>query len=167
MSEVASSFKFEFDGKMNPFLPGLDDNMFSGKRVELPIVYIVLFSQDRIRDVRVFWDQATVLKQIEVIGARGRGWPVYDGPEQSRLLKQGAKPEPRSAEDATSSNAAPAPGQNTSRPTTGTHDPHASLNLFESQPVQQRTDYGPQDYQKRAQPERRNVLFLHGAHEYR
>lgn len=153
ISEVAASFIFEFDGKMNPFLPGLDDNMFSGKRVELPLVYIVLFEQDKIRDIRVFWDQATVLKQIEVIGARGRGWPVYDGPEQSRLLKQGAKPETRTSRPASGS----APGPDMSRPTAGTHDPHASLNLYAAQPNEERGDFGPQDYQERRQPDRRNV----------
>lgn len=130
---------------MNPFLPGLDENMFSGKRVELPVVYIVLFTNEKIRDIRVFWDQATILKQIDVIGTRGRGWPVYDGPEQSRLLRQGAKPESRGNQ------AASAPL------TAGTHDPHASLNLYATQPEEERIDYGPQDYLERRQPDKRNV----------
>lgn len=149
VTEVASSFMFEFDGKLNPFLPGLDDNMFSGKRVEMPIVYIVLFTHDKIRDIRVFWDQATVLKQIEVIGARGRGWPVYDGPEQCRLLRAGTKPD---------FDAAPR-GQDNRHPMSATNDPHASLQLFDNHPVEQRTDYGPQDYQEPVKPEQRNVSF--------
>ncbi|CCG83175.1 Putative uncharacterized protein [Taphrina deformans PYCC 5710] len=151
VSEVAASFIFDFDGRMNPFLPGLEDNMYSGKRVEVPLVYSVTFASHKIRAIRVFWDQATVLKQIDVIGTRGRGWPVYDGAEQSRLLKAGFKPEPFTQ-----------PAQNTSRPTTGTYDPHASLHLFEQQPEDPRSDYGPQDYQRRvkAEPSNYEELFV-------
>lgn len=149
VSEVAASFIFEFDGKMNPFLPGLEDNMYSGKRVEVPLIYSVTFSSQKIRAIRVFWDQATVLKQIDVIGIRGRGWPVYDGAEQSRLLRSGAKPE-----------TAPARAQDTMRPTTGTYDPHATLHLFEQHPDEPRSDYGPQDYQERVKAEPSKVRTL-------
>lgn len=150
VSEVAASFIFEFDGKLNPFLPGLDDNMFSGRRVEMPMVYTVLFAGERIRSIRIFWDQATVLKQIDVIGTRGRGWPIYDGPEQSRFLKEGPKPELNQKSDAGP------------RATTGTHDPHASLNLYEHQKEAPRTDYGPQDYQQPRVPESRDVCLHSG-----
>jgi len=43
-------------------------------------------SDQRISSVRLHWDQASLLKQVDVIGARGRGWPIRDGKEQARLI---------------------------------------------------------------------------------
>ena len=152
INEVASSFVFEFDGQSNPFLPGIDDNMYSGKKVEVPMIYVVTFEQEKIHSVRIFWDQATVLKQIEVIGARGRGWPVFDGTEQNRLMKQAVKPD---------ASFAAKPAQTNSRPGTATRDPHATLHLGDV-PVEERGDYGPQEYNAPVKPSARdyNELFI-------
>lgn len=38
--------------------------------------------------MRVYWDQSTVLKQLEVFGQRGRGWPITDGQTQLSLISQ-------------------------------------------------------------------------------
>lgn len=40
--------------------------------------------------MRVYWDQGSLLKDVEVIGARGRQWPIRDAKEQTRLLKAAA-----------------------------------------------------------------------------
>ena len=48
----------------------------------------VVFTGGKIRSIRVFWDQATVLKQLEIVGARGRGWPITDGKNQIELVNK-------------------------------------------------------------------------------
>ena len=47
-----------------------------------------MFTGGRIRSIRVYWDQATVLKQLEIVGARGRGWPITDGITQVQLVNK-------------------------------------------------------------------------------
>lgn len=47
-----------------------------------------MFSGGKIRSIRVYWDQATVLKQLEIVGARGRGWPITDGTSQIDLINK-------------------------------------------------------------------------------
>lgn len=49
---------------------------------------MVVFNGGRIRSIRVFWDQATVLKQLEIVGSRGRGWPITDGTAQIELINK-------------------------------------------------------------------------------
>src|SRR5579859_3693393 len=49
---------------------------------------MVVFNGGKIRSIRVFWDQATVLKQLEIVGARGRGWPITDGTAQIELINK-------------------------------------------------------------------------------
>jgi hypothetical protein len=50
-------------------------------------VHIVSFDADqRISSVRLYWDQGSLLKQVDVIGSRGRSWPIRDGKEQARLI---------------------------------------------------------------------------------
>lgn len=44
-------------------------------------------ANQQIKQIRVYWDQASLLKQVEVIGARGRQWPIRDGKDQTRLLR--------------------------------------------------------------------------------
>lgn len=124
--------------------------MISGKRVEVPLIYSISFSNHKIRAIRVFWDQATVLKQIDVIGTRGRGWPVYDGSEQTRLLVGDFKPE---------SAAAPERG-NGPTPITATRDPHATLQLFGQQAEDVRGDYGPSGYEPSIRPKQSNVSTI-------
>ena len=51
-------------------------------------VKTVVFAGDKIRSIRVYWDQATVLKQLNIVGSRGRGWPITDGPNQIELISK-------------------------------------------------------------------------------
>ena len=46
------------------------------------------FEDGKIRSVRVYWDQSTVLKQLDVIGQRGRAWPIKDGQTQLSLISK-------------------------------------------------------------------------------
>lgn len=51
-------------------------------------VHIVHFNaEQQIQQVRIYWDQGSLLKEVEVIGARGRSWPIRPAQEQVRLLK--------------------------------------------------------------------------------
>jgi len=55
-------------------------------------VKTIVFNAGKIRSIRVYWDQATVLKQLQIVGARGRGWPITDGSSQIDLInKTGTK----------------------------------------------------------------------------
>lgn len=84
-------------------------------------MHIVRFnSGSQIQQVRIYWDQGSLLKQVEVIGARGKNWPVRDGKDQVKLIAnvvaaQGATPAPSSqAQEPTPVPAQKAPGS--SRP---------------------------------------------------
>ncbi|KAB8238507.1 uncharacterized protein BDW43DRAFT_320320 [Aspergillus alliaceus] len=85
----------EFVSGGGPYLPSLDDNFLSDRVATFPTVHIVRFnSQNQIQQVKVYWDQASLLKQVEVIGSRSRGWPIRDGKDQSRLIKTAASSAP-------------------------------------------------------------------------
>lgn len=50
-------------------------------------IHIVRFnSQTQIQQVRIYWDQGSLLKQVEVIGSRGKNWPIRDAKDQSKLI---------------------------------------------------------------------------------
>lgn len=40
----------------------------------------------QITQIRLHWDQATMLKQVEAIGKTGRNWPIRDGKAQTKLV---------------------------------------------------------------------------------
>ncbi|KAJ5157812.1 uncharacterized protein N7482_008912 [Penicillium canariense] len=74
------------------YLPSLDDNFLADRVVTFPTVHIVHFNAEhQIQQVRIYWDQGSLLKEVEVIGARGRSWPIRQAHEQIRLLKSAAK----------------------------------------------------------------------------
>lgn len=102
-------------------------------------IHIVRFdSSNRIESVCQYWDQGSLLKQCEVIGTRGRNWPIRDATEQTRLIlvhaaqhappARGRVPAPiqpiPSAEGERSTERAPSPSKRHIK------DPHASLVLF-------------------------------------
>lgn len=102
-------------------------------------MHIVHFdSSKKIQQVRLYWDQGSLLKLVDVIGSRARNWPIRDGNDQARLVAS-------SAAGITQSNSPIRPaGENESRDTNQaavttkprsqsrnvTRDPHASLALF-------------------------------------
>ena len=98
-------------------------------------IHIVQFDSERkISQIRLYWDQGSLLKQVEVIGAHSRNWPIRDGTEQARLIKSAADKQA----DVASSQESHGRNNDTDGPSirqrarSPTKDPHSSLSLFES-----------------------------------
>lgn len=112
---------------------------------------MVHFDHDqKISQIRLFWDQGSLLKQIDVIGARARNWPIRDGKEQSRLIATSANSVEQPQESSASSRRSAASQQDdssrTGRPASSrsnashaTNDPHATLNLFQARDTDEDT----------------------------
>lgn len=51
-------------------------------------VHVVQYDgQGKISQIRLYWDQATMLRQVEAIGKSGRNWPIRDGAAQIKTVK--------------------------------------------------------------------------------
>ncbi|KAF3938588.1 hypothetical protein ABW19_dt0210267 [Dactylella cylindrospora] len=83
--EVSTTIEFKNGGGV--LLPGLDDNFVADQTVYLPMVHIVQFEDHVIKQIRVYWEQGSVLKQLGVIGKTGKNWPILPGDEQLKLVK--------------------------------------------------------------------------------
>ncbi|KAI4631930.1 uncharacterized protein J4E87_002637 [Alternaria ethzedia] len=129
----------EFVNGGGAYLPGLDDNFVTDRTVTFPMVHMVHFDKSgKITQIRQYWDQGSLLKQIDVIGARSRNWPIRDSSEQIRLITSNA------AAAQTESSASSRPSTSASRgadevsissrsrgsTNNAMNDPHASLALF-------------------------------------
>lgn len=106
-------------------------------------MHIVHFdTSHKIQQIRLYWDQGSLLKLVDVIGARGRNWPIRDGKDQARLIVSSAAATPQSngsslpttatstadtSRDPNNSGIAKKPR---SQSKNVTRDPHASLSLF-------------------------------------
>jgi len=129
----------EFTNGGGAYLPGLDDNFVTDRTVTFPMVHMVHFDRSgKITQIRQYWDQGSLLKQIDVIGARSRNWPIRDSSEQIRLIASNAaaaQPE-SSASSRPSTSASRGVDEvsisDRSRRSTNNamNDPHASLALF-------------------------------------
>jgi len=118
-------------------------------------VHVVHFNANRkIHQVRLYWDQGSLLKHVDVIGARARNWPIRDGMDQARLIASSAASTAKATSNGSNSHQASAPGTrdpnevvvtSRSHPTTKrtnvTGDPHASLSLFGPRDTNQDTSY--------------------------
>ncbi|KAL2870060.1 uncharacterized protein BJX67DRAFT_304704 [Aspergillus lucknowensis] len=121
------------------FLPNLDETFLLDRVAKFPAIHIVRFnSQNEIQSVRIYWDQASLLKQVEVIGNRARNWPVCDADKQTRLIKLASasapadsapvpvsQPEPASTAKDDVPRAPPSPGKKHIK------DPYAADSLFD------------------------------------
>jgi hypothetical protein len=97
--------------------------------------------EKKISQIRLYWDQGSLLKQLDVIGSHHRNWPIRDSSEQTRLIRtttssvteSSAKPvpEPRRPDTATSTTTT-ATMASVSTGKKQFKDPHATLSLFES-----------------------------------
>ena len=92
-------------------------------------------STRKIKEIRLLWDQGSLLKQIDVIGARAKNWPIRDGKDQARLIatsvassKKDSRPGTAASASSTAQEAAA--GKARSQSNNPTRDPHASLALF-------------------------------------
>ncbi|HEX8713186.1 MAG TPA: hypothetical protein VF730_15000, partial [Terracidiphilus sp.] len=78
-------FSFTHTQEMPWMLPGIAP---TNRRVEVPLVAIVGFRGGKVAFERVYWDQASVLKQVGVLG--DATLPVY-GAETARTVLAQAK----------------------------------------------------------------------------
>ncbi|RKL45368.1 hypothetical protein BFJ70_g3380 [Fusarium oxysporum] len=125
--EVDTGLGFQTGG--GPYLPGLDDNFLSARDVYLPITHFVTFDEaGKILQIRLQWDQGSLLKQVEVIGKSGRNWPIRDSREQIAFIQSCIRTAGTGAPVAPSHNETVA--RNRTNSTNALRDPHASLRLF-------------------------------------
>ena len=94
-------------------------------------------SNQKIQQIRLYWDQGSLLKQVDVIGARARNWPIRDGKDQVRLITTSTVGTTSSAgpiQPVTQTTRDPNEVVITTKPRSQsknvTRDPHASLSLF-------------------------------------
>jgi carboxymethylenebutenolidase len=76
-------FSFTHTQEMPWMLPGIAP---TNRRVEVPLVAIVGFREGKVAFERVYWDQASVLKQIGVLG--DATLPVYGAETAGKVLDQ-------------------------------------------------------------------------------
>lgn len=106
---VETETTFEIVRGGGTILPQMDDNMLVDSLVTVPMVRISLpsslhcsrtnldqvhivqlNSQGQISQIRLYWDQSTLLKQVEAIGRTGRNWPIRDGKAMAKMIKSSA-----------------------------------------------------------------------------
>ena len=61
-------FKFTHTSEVDWMIPGVDP---TGKRVEIPLVAIVRFVDDKVAHEHIYWDQASVLVQLGLLDPAG------------------------------------------------------------------------------------------------
>ncbi len=76
-------FSFTHTCEMPWMLPGVAP---TNRRVEVPLVAIVKFRDGKLAHEHIYWDQASVLKQIGLL--EGVGLPVH-GVETARKVREG------------------------------------------------------------------------------
>ncbi|KAF2209333.1 hypothetical protein CERZMDRAFT_107179 [Cercospora zeae-maydis SCOH1-5] len=172
--ETQTTLSFRMGG--GAFLPGMDSNMLDEREVTFPLTHVVTFHGEKIQQIRQYWDQGTLLKQVEAIGKTGRNWPIRDGTEQVKAVTNSIK-------------TGAASGAPTSRVNNGTRnphdivvnthqkrdsvsvtrDPHASLSLFaERDPNEGASTYSGPRYEpvKSAKPAPRDLGELFTTEEH-
>lgn len=136
-------------------------------------------ANQKISQIRLYWDQGSLLKQVEVIGSRSRNWPIRDGKDQVKLIARSATSE-QTATDAPSfsrrstksSDEVVINPRSRGSTTSATGDPHASLSLFAPRDVTaEEDDYrsaGP-SYARAssAKPPTRNLTDILGGQDER
>ncbi|KAL4752131.1 hypothetical protein BDW72DRAFT_75566 [Aspergillus terricola var. indicus] len=91
--DIETSLQFLTGG--GAYLPNLDETFLFDRVAKFPTIHIVRFNaNNEIQSIRIYWDQASLLKQVEVIGNRSRNWPVRDADKQTRLIRFAAESTP-------------------------------------------------------------------------
>ena len=91
-------------------------------------IHFVTFDEDgRIQQVRLSWDQGSLLKLIDVIGKTGRNWPIHAGKDQIHLISASIKSSGSPVDDSTTEDTYARSRGNSQN---ALRDPHASLELF-------------------------------------
>ncbi|KAI9651985.1 MAG: hypothetical protein M1831_007277 [Alyxoria varia] len=134
--EAETTVQFLLGG--GAFLPNLDENFIADKTITFPVIHFVTYTKDvQIQQIRMMWDQGSVLKMVDVIGSRGRNWPLNDGPDQIKLISSAL--DSASTLDNSLSSSMKRTSVNDSdndragRSHTRGVDKHASLSLFDQQ----------------------------------
>lgn len=132
-------------------------------------VHVVHFdAQQKISQIRLYWDQGSLLKQVEVIGARGRSWPIRDSSDQLKLIQKGVAAEPKAQtapssppqkprDNGVSETAEAQPFSPSKKPI---RDPHASLSLFSDEPPTAQQEIAPNLPKSAAKPPPRDYSEL-------
>lgn len=103
------------------------------------------FQNGLISQIRQYWDQGTLLKQMGVIGKTGRNWPIKDGKDQIKLVQSSVSKVPP-----TNSGAPQTRDRGVSNASNGstasirpTPDPHSTLSLFTPREQEQVAEIKP------------------------
>ncbi|KAF8453044.1 hypothetical protein BGX38DRAFT_449021 [Terfezia claveryi] len=135
----------EFKSGGGAYLPGLDDNFLADQTATFLLIHVVNFQNGLINQIRQYWDQGTLLKQMGVIGKSGRNWPIKDGKDQCKLVHSSVANVPLSSgvsqtRDRGISNASNGSTTSSIRPTP---DPHSTLSLFAPREQEQVAEIKP------------------------
>lgn len=126
----------QFHNGGGAFLPGMDENVIDERIVTFPLIHIVSFDANgKIAQMRLYWEQGTLLKQVEAIGRTGRNWPIREGQKLVEAVKVSV------GATGQVSNGSAGRGPRSQRDivvdqhkrgdsVSATRDPHASLALF-------------------------------------
>jgi hypothetical protein len=94
----------------------VDVHVYSQQKSNQAQVHVVQFDgQGKISQIRLYWDQSTVLRQVDAIGKSGRNWPIRDGFAQVKTVKASINDTP-SATNTTSLPSRSAPIDNAALP---------------------------------------------------
>lgn len=149
--ETLTTLQFRMGG--GAWLPGMDANMLDEREVTFPLTHVFTYNAEgKIQQIRMYWDQGTLLKQVEAIGKTGRNWPIRDGKAQTDAVASSVKaagqtgnaqvnPTPLGVR---SPNEVVIKDHHKRDSVSVTRDPHASLALFaERDPNEGRSYSGP------------------------
>lgn len=150
---LETELTIQFNNGGGAFLPSMDENLLDEKLVVFPLLHVVNFDgEQKIKQIRLYWDQATLLKQVEAIGKTGRNWPIRDGKAQVDAITKSVKS--GGAGGVTNGSSAASGPRGIDQVVVGAHkknesvsatrDPHASLNLFATRDP---NEHAPGDYQ--------------------
>ncbi|KAK0256547.1 hypothetical protein B0A54_04612 [Friedmanniomyces endolithicus] len=149
---LETEITLQFKAGGGAYLPGVDENLLDEKIVTFPLMHIVRFdSEQKIKQIRLYWDQGTLLKQVDAIGKTGRNWPIKDGQAQVNSINRSLNAGGRNTDLNGSTPAARGPhdvviqGHKKRDSVTAVKDPHASLALFA--PRDPNEDSGPRQFE--------------------
>jgi len=131
---LETEITLQFNNGGGAFLPGMDENVIDERVVTFPLIHVVNFDANgKIAQMRLYWDQGTLLKQVEAIGRTGRNWPIREGEKLVEAVKSSisatgysspAGRGPRGQHDVVINQ------HKRGESVSATRDPHASLALF-------------------------------------
>ncbi|CAG8565924.1 2193_t:CDS:2 [Paraglomus brasilianum] len=74
VEETETTISF-LTGECGWLIPGVDSRHAVDARIVIPMVTSATFENDRISSIRLYWDQASVLKQLRLISDKS-SWPI-------------------------------------------------------------------------------------------